>query len=322
MTKALITGNSGQDGGYLAEQLAGEGYEVHGVIRAAEALPEHLRALGDTLFTHEVDLLDEPTVVELVARVAPDEVYSLAGLSSVAQSWTAPIETVTVNGVAVAVLLEALWQHQERSGVAVRLVHASSAEMFAGTTAVPQDERTPLSPRSPYGASKALAHHLVSVYRARGLHASTAILYNHESPRRPDSFVTRKITSTVAAIAAGRADRLVLGSTSARRDWGWAPEYVDALVRAARHPQPDDYVVATGESHSVREFVAEAFAAADIADWQNLVVSDEPAFSRPGDAVDLVGDPAHTEAVLGWRAEVRFSQVVRRMVEHDRAVLD
>lgn len=313
---ALVTGITGQDGGLLAEQLAGDGWRLVGALRPGEALPEHLAALGDAVVAREVDLLDARAVAGLVAEAAPALVVNLAGISSVAQSWAEPVATVQVNGVAVAVLLEAVWQHAREA----RVVQASSAELFAGTTTVPQDETTPVQPRSPYGAGKALAHHLVAVYRARGLHASSAFLYNHESPRRPPSFVTRKITMGAAAIAAGQVDELVLGSLDVRRDWGWAPEYVDALVRAGLHDEPGDYVVATGESHSVRDFVEAAFTAAGVADWQQRVRTD-PTFVRPADATDLVGDPSRAREVLGWEPQVRFDELVRRMVEHDLALL-
>lgn len=313
---ALVTGLTGQDGGYLAELLVGQGWQVHGVLRPGESLPEHLIALGDQVTPHELELTDGPALTAVLDEVAPDEVYNLAGISSVALSWAEPVATVEVNGLAVARLLEGCWQLQERTGRPVRLVQASSAELFAGTTQVPQDETTPVQPRSPYGASKALAHHLVGVYRARGLHASAAVLYNHESPRRPPAFVTRKITAGAAAIATGRASELVLGALDVRRDWGWAPEYVQAMVLAARHPEPGDYVVATGVSHTVREFVATAFAAAGLPDWERYVRTDA-AFARPTDAVDLVGDPSHAEAVLGWSPTVGFTELVQRMVQHD-----
>jgi GDPmannose 4,6-dehydratase len=218
--------------------------------------------------------------------------------------------------VLVARLLQLAWELQERSGRAVRLVQASSGEVFAGAQAAPQDESTPLSPQSPYGASKAFAHTLVQVFRSRGMHASNAILYNHESPRRPTSFVTRKITSTVAAITEGRTDRLVLGNLDARRDWGWAPEYVDAMVRMARADEPDDYVVATGVSHTVADFVAAAFARVGIEDWQRYVTTD-PAFVRPMDAVELRGDARRARERLGWQPQVGFAELVGRMVEAD-----
>ena len=314
---ALITGVTGQDGGYLAEQLVARGVSVHGVVRPGDTLEQHLRDLAPQLVLHELELDDEAALIRVVDAVAADAVFNLAGISSVGWSWSEPVLTSEVNGVLVARLLQLLWERQQRTGEPVRFVQASSAEIFAGTTRSPQDESTPVCPGSPYGASKAFAHGLVQVFRGRGMHASNAILYNHESPRRPTSFVTRKITSTVAAIAAGTADRLVLGNLDARRDWGWAPEYVDALVRMAEHDCGDDYVVATGVSHTVADFVAAAFARVGITDWEPLVSTD-PAFVRPVDAVELVGDPSRARRVLGWEPRTGFEELVGRMVDADR----
>ena len=307
---ALVTGVTGQDGGYLADRLLADGLAVHGVTRAGEVPPTHL---SPDVVLHEVDLLDDAAVAALLADVAPDELYNLVGVSSVAQSWDEPVLTARVNGEVVARLLQAAWQLP----TPVRLLQASSAEVFAGSGVVPQDESTPLAPRSPYGASKAFAHQLVQVYRARGMHAVNVVLYNHESPRRPPTFVTRKITSTVAAIADGRADELVLGSLDARRDWGWAPEYVDGMVRALAHDQAQDWVLATGRAHSVREFVAAAFAHVSIGDWERLVRSD-PAFVRPTDAPELVGDAGKAARLLGWTPQVGLAEIVGRMVDADR----
>jgi GDPmannose 4,6-dehydratase len=309
---ALITGITGQDGGYLAEQLRAEGTQVHGLVRPDEHVPEHLQGV----VVHEAELTDEQALQRVLQVAEPDEVYNLAGVSSVGLSWEQPALTAEVNGTFVARLLQLVWLEQERRGSTVAVVQASSAEIFAGAERSPQDESTPLSPRSPYGASKAFAHHLVQVFRARGLHASNAVLYNHESPRRPPTFVTRKITQTVAAISQSRAHELVLGNLDAKRDWGWAPEYVDALLRMVRHREPDDYVIATGQSRTVRDFVAAAFARAGVADWEPLVRSD-PAFIRPVDAVELVGDASKARAALGWTPQVAFEELVGRMVDVD-----
>lgn len=315
-TSTLITGVTGQDGGYLAELLVGEGQQVHGTVQPGEQAPDHLRALGDSLVIHEMDLRDGPQVSRVVQDAAPDWVVNLAGLSSVAASWEQPVLTAEVNGVGVACLLELLWQQQERTGRPVRFLQASSAEIFAGATTSPQDESTPLAPASPYGAAKAFAHHLVRVYRGRGLHAANVVLYNHESPRRPTTFVTRKITSGVAAIARGDAQELVLGTLEARRDWGWAPDYVDGMLRALRHDEPLDVVLATGVAHSVKDFVTAAFARVGIADWARYVRSDA-AFGRPVDAVELVGDPTRARELLGWVPTVAFAELVGRMVDAD-----
>ena len=315
---ALITGVCGQDGSYLAEQLVAEGWTVHGTVRPGEAVPPEVTALGSAVQLHELDLRDARALQSALRAAQPTEVYNLAGVSSVAQSWQDPVVTAQVNGVAVAVLLEEVRRLQEESGQLVRVLQASSAELFAGAEHTPQDEATPLTPGSPYGASKAFAHHLCHVYRGAGVHAATAILYNHESPRRPATFVTRKITKTVAAIADGRADELALGNLEPRRDWGWAPEYVDAMVRIVRHDQADDFVLATGVGHSVAEFVAAAFARVGIEDWQPYVRTD-PSFVRSVDPVDSVGDAGKAGRVLGWRPQVSFTEIVGRMVDADRA---
>src|SRR4051794_24791822 len=270
---ALITGVGGQGGSYLAERLLADGVEVH-----ALSLPGD--AAVDGVHTHVGDVADVEGTRALVLEVTPDEVYNLAAVSSVARSWDEPELTARVNGLAAVGLLESAWQLQERSGRPVRFVQASSAEIFGLPDRSPQDEDTPVRPVNPYGAAKAFAHLMVDVYRRRGLHAVSLVLYNHESPRRPEQFVTRKITSGVAAIAAGAAAKLTLGNLAAVRDWGWAPDFVDAMVLAARAEAARDYVVATGESHSVEEFVAAAFRCVGIADWSAYVEVD-PALLRP-----------------------------------------
>jgi GDPmannose 4,6-dehydratase len=267
----------------------------------------------------EIDLLDPHDVSELFALCEPDEVYNFAGVSSVAESWDAPVVTAQVNGELVAVLLDVIWQRRHL-GRPTRLLQASSAEIFAGTTTSPQNETTRISPRSPYGASKAYAHQLVQVYRVRGLHAVNAILYNHESPRRPASFVTRKITRAVANISAGRAHDLVLGNLEARRDWGWAPDYVAGMVKAVRHDAPEDWVFATGLSSSVADFVAAAFRHVGISDWQTHVRTEE-SLERPADAPELVGDSARARDRLGWSPKVSFDDLVGHMVDADRAAI-
>ncbi|WP_241005225.1 GDP-mannose 4,6-dehydratase [Nocardioides sp. zg-1228] len=307
---ALITGIGGQDGTYLAERLVAEGLEVHALALAGDGHPEHCPA---EVVLHTGDLADVEGTRRLVREVAPREVYNLAAISSVAQSWDEPDRTAQVNGLAAVALMESARQVH-----GVRLVQASSAEIFGEAADSPQTEDTPVAPVNPYGASKAYAHLSARVYRQRDLHVSSAILYNHESPRRHPRFVTRKITSTVAAIARGEADELVLGNVDVRRDWGWAPDYVDAMVRAARADEPGDYVVATGTAHSVRDFVAAAFAAAGIDDWEPLVRQDA-AFFRPADPTELVGDASRAHEELGWAPTVDFAEIVRRMVAADLA---
>ena len=315
MPTAFITGITGQDGGYLAEQLLAQGSSVHGLVRAAaEVAPTVAAYPGVSL--HVADLIDTAAVAGLLAEIAPDEIYNLAGISSVARSWQEPVATGLVSGLAAAGVLQSAFELSERTGRRVAVVQASSAEIFGNPGVWPQDESTPIAPVTPYGAAKAYAHHMARVYRARGLHAANVILYNHESPRRPPAFVTRKITQGAAMIARGEQDELALGNLDARRDWGWAPDYVDAMVRAARHDVADDYVIATGRSHSVAEFVAAAFRAAGIDDWERHVRVD-PAFVRPVDAVELTGDASRARVRLGWAPTVGFDEVVARMVRAD-----
>jgi GDPmannose 4,6-dehydratase len=277
---------------------------------------QDLRRRCPGVVLHQGDLTDDASLATVVARSQPDEVYNLAGISSVAFSWERPVLTADVTALGAARLLEQVWQLQERLGRPVRFVQASSAEIFGDAEIAPQDESTPLRPNSPYGASKAFAHQLVGVYRGRGLHAVSAILYNHESPRRPPTFVTRKITRAAARIALGLERELVLGNLDARRDWGWAPDYVDAMVRSARHEVANDYVVATGQAHSVRDFVAAAFARAGVADWERCIRVDQ-AFVRPSDAALQLGDATRARTELGWTPTVSFEDLVGRMVEAD-----
>ncbi len=313
MPRALITGVSGQDGSYLAERLLADGVDVHAVSLPDEAPVDGVR-------THVGDVADVEGTRAVVLEVAPDEIYNLAAVSSVARSWDEPELTARVNGLAAVGLLESARRLQERADRPVRFVQASSAEIFGLPDRSPQDEETPVRPVNPYGAAKAFAHLMVDVYRHQGLHAVSLVLYNHESPRRPEQFVTRKITAGVAAISAGSASRLTLGNLAAVRDWGWASDFVDAMVRAARADVPRDYVVATGESHSVEEFVAVAFRCVGIDDWASYVDVD-PALFRPVDAQALTGDPTRIRTDLGWAPTVGFEDVVRRMVEADLALL-
>lgn len=326
-SRALVTGVTGQDGGYLAELLVAQGTVVHGVVRpggdpaapggAGVSLPPHLAALGEALVLHEADLTDPGALSALMAAVRPGEVYHLAAQSSVARSWADPVGTALLDAIAPAAVLAAA-DALRADGDDVRVLVASSAEIFAGTTTSPQDESTPLSPTNPYGAAKAHAHLLAGVHRGRGLHAVAAVLYPHESPRRPHAFVTRKITAAVAAIARGEADEIVLGNTAARRDWGWAPDVVAAMVAALRHDEPQDYVVATGVARSVEDLVAAAADRAGVTDWRERVRVD-PALLRPTDATELVGDATRARTVLGWAPTRSFEDVVASMVDADLA---
>jgi GDPmannose 4,6-dehydratase len=310
--RAFITGASGQDGSYLAEHLVADGVEVHALTLSGERA-EHL---PDGVVLHHGDLTDVAGTRALVNDLGPHEIYNLAAISSVALAWEQPDLCAAVNGTAAVGLMESAWLLADATGQDVRFIQCSSAEIFGEPSESPQTEATPLQPVNPYGAAKAYAHLMAGVYRSRGLHASSVVLYNHESPRRPVQFVTRKITSTVAAIAQGRATELVLGNQDARRDFGWAPDYVDAMVRAARHQEGGDYVIATGTSHSVRDFVAAAFAHAGISDWEPLVRTD-PAFLRPTDPTDLRGDASRARVVLDWKPTVPFTEIVGRMVDAD-----
>jgi GDPmannose 4,6-dehydratase len=319
VVRALVTGLTGQDGGYLAEALVAAGHEVHGTVSRVDGgtLPAHLGALGPALRVHAADLARPETLTALVDELSPDWLFNLAGASSVGASWDDPVGTLDLNGRAVLALLEHLYRRQAAGGTPVRLVQASSGEVFAGAGPAPVTETSPISPLNPYGAAKAVGHLGVGMYRSRGLHASSMVLFNHESPRRPDRFVTRKITKGVAAIAAGRADSLTLGNLDVSRDWGWAPDYVAAMVLAVAADEPGDYVVATGRAHSLRDLVAAAFAEAGITDWQPLVRTDA-AFVRPADAAVLVGDASRLRDQLGWAPTVDFGSMVAAMVRHDR----
>ncbi|MCC2308731.1 GDP-mannose 4,6-dehydratase [Cellulomonas chengniuliangii] len=321
MTVALVTGITGQDGTFLRQRLLREGVEVHGMVRPGDGLARDLSSAHPEVVLHEVDLSDGPALRGLICEVDPDEVYHLAGVSSVGFSWQEPVLTGLLSGLAAAEIFAAAWQLQEQRGRAVRVVQASSAEIFGQPRVSPQDEQTEIRPVSPYGAAKAYAHHMAHVYRGRGLHVAACILFNHESPLRPPSFVTRKITQAAARIARDGRGELVLGNLDARRDWGWAPDYVDAIVRAARHVVADDFVVATGRTHSVEDFVAAAFSRAGIDDW-SAHVSTDPAFVRPVDATEQVGDAAKAHRELGWSPTVDFRTMVARMVDHDRQLLE
>jgi len=322
MANVLVTGVTGQDGGYLAERLVSEGHAVHGLVHASDGLGTgELRARVPAVTLHRGDLTDEAGLRSLIAEVRPDEVYNLAGISSVALSWEMPVVTADVTGLGAVRLFQVVQEWAAVAGTSPRVLQPSSAEIFGEPTESPQTENTPLRPVSPYGAAKAYAHQMAGLYRARGLFVSTVILYNHESPRRPTTFVTRKITQTVARISKGLAGELTLGNLEARRDWGWAPDYVDAMIRAVRHDEPDDYVVATGQARSVRDFVAAAFTRAGVHDWERLVRVD-PAFFRPADATALVGDATKARSVLGWAPTVSFEELVGAMVDHDLADLD
>lgn len=312
MPRALITGVTGQDGSYLAERLVADGWSVHALVRPDnDPLPASWNVVP-----HRGDLARPARLGDILASVKPDHVFNLAGVSSVAYSWDHPVEVATVNGTGAVALMEAALCLQRDTGREVRCVQASSAEIFGQPAASPQNEDTPIRPMSPYGAAKAFAHLSARVYRTRGLHVTSLILYNHESPRRPDTFVTRKITSAVAAIARGSTTPLRLGNLDARRDWGWAPDVVDAMVRAAAHDEPDDYVIGSGISHTVGQFAAAAFGHVGIEDWRSHVIVDADLF-RPADTTDFVADAGKARRILGWAPAVPFEHIVANMVDED-----
>lgn len=314
--RVLITGVAGQDGSYLAERLVSEGWTVHGTVHPTGG-PDHTEPtyVPSEVRLHAVDFVSPGEVGALVRHIRPERIFNLAAISSVGRSWEVPEIVATVNGLAVVEMLAAAWDLQV-GGEDVRFIQASSAEIFGEAAVAPQSEVTPIAPGNPYGAAKAFAHTSVKVFRGRGLWASNLILFNHESPRRPEKFVSRKITAGVARIGLGLQDRLVLGNLDARRDFGWAPDYVDAMARAGQHAQPGDYVIASGATHSIREFVAAAFAFVGIDKWEDLVEVDA-GLVRPTDAPQQVGDSSFARQELGWTPKVDFNEMIRRMVQAD-----
>jgi GDPmannose 4,6-dehydratase len=313
--KALITGTTGQDGAYLAEFLWGKGYEVHGMVRRSSTENfERIAHLRGRVTLHQADLLDQLSIVELIQKVRPHEVYNLAAQSFVPTSWVQPLLTGEFTGLGVTRVLEAI-RLVDRS---IRFYQASSSEMFGAVQEEPQNEHTPFWPRSPYGVAKVYGHWITVNYReSYGIFACSGILFNHESPLRGKEFVTRKITDAVARIKLGLQDKLRLGNLDAMRDWGFSGDYVRAMWLMLQQHQPDDYVVATGEKHSVREFVELAFQHVDL-DWRDWVEVD-PALFRPAEVNTLRGDASKARRVLGWEPTVSFPQLVRMMVDADLA---
>jgi GDPmannose 4,6-dehydratase len=311
--RALVTGIGGQDGSYLAELLLGHGYDVFGTVLGSPERYPSLDGIRDRITFLELDLTDSAAVASAIGDVRPDETYHLASVSFVPASWEDPVGTLKLASLAPAALLHALVTEHP----AGRFLNAASGEIFGAPDEAPQTERTPIAPITPYGAGKAFAYFLTGAFRRhQALHASSAILFNHESPRRPEHFLTRKVSRGAAAISLGLEQELRLGDLSARRDWGFAGDYVRAMWLMLQADEPDDYVVATGEAHSVEEFVAAAFAHVAL-DWRDYVRFDE-AFARgSSDAPALVGDPSGIRDRLGWEPEVRFDELVRMMVEAD-----
>ena len=325
MKRALITGITGQDGSYLADFLLGKGYEVHGIIRRASTFNtsriDHLyqdpHVHGVRLFLHYGDLADSVHLVKLLYNLQPDEIYHLGAQSHVRVSFEIPEYTADVTGVGTIRILEAI----RESGVKPRFYQASSSEMFGKVQEVPQTEKTPFWPRSPYGVAKLFSYWATVNYReSYGLHASNGILFNHESPRRGETFVTRKISRAVARIKCGLDKELYLGNLEARRDWGYAPEYVQGMWLMLQQDRPDDYILATNETHSVQEFVELAFERVGL-DWKEFVKHDQR-YERPAEVDLLIGDATKAKKMLNWEPQVRFEELVRIMVDADLASIE
>lgn len=318
MKKAFITGITGQDGSYLTEFLLAKGYEVHGIVRRNSTLIrsrlEHLflRFKDKSLFLHYGDLVDASNISRLLYKIQPDEIYNLGAQSHVRISFDVPFYTADVVALGTVRLLEAI----RETGIKTKFYQASSSEMYGKIIASPQNENTPFYPRSPYACAKVFAHQVTINYReSYNLFACCGILFNHESPRRGENFVTRKITIGVAEIKKGSRDKIYLGNLNAKRDWGYAKEYVEAMWLMLQQDKPDDYVIATGETHSVREFLEEAFSYVGL-DWEKHVAFDEKLL-RPTEVDVLVGDYGKAKEVLGWEPKIKFKDLVHLMVDED-----
>jgi GDPmannose 4,6-dehydratase len=315
--RALVTGVTGQDGSYLAELLLDEGYEVHGMVRRSSTEKfDRIDHIRDRLHLHQGDLLDHRSLVDALRASNPDEIYNLAAMSFVATSWIQPTLTAEFTGTGVTRVLEAMREVCPQA----RFYQASSSEMFGKVQEVPQTETTPLYPRSPYGVAKVYGHFITVNYReSYDLHASSGILFNHESPRRGLEFVTRKITWHAAAMKLGLVNELKLGNLEARRDWGFAGDYVRAMWLMLQQDRPDDYVIATGEAHSVRECLQVAFDQAGLPIDERVKI--DPGLHRPAEVEHLIGDPAKARRQLGWEPTVGFETLIRMMVDADLALL-
>jgi GDPmannose 4,6-dehydratase len=311
--KAFITGITGQDGSYLAELLLGKGYEVHGLVRRSSSFNTwRIDQIRDRIVLHYGDLVDQNSLVRTLEAVGPDEIYNLAAQSHVKVSFEMPEYTGNVTAMGVMRLIDAV----REIGLGARVYQAGSSEMFGLVQETPQTEKTSFHPRSPYGCAKVYGHWIAVNYReGYGMHVSNGILFNHESPRRGENFVTRKITIGLAAIKQGKAKELRLGNLDAKRDWGFAGDYVEAMWLMLQQPKPDDYVIATGETHSVREFLEQAFSHVGL-DWQKHVVVD-PKYFRPAEVDLLLGNPTKARQALGWEPRVDFQSLVRLMVDAD-----
>jgi GDPmannose 4,6-dehydratase len=324
MKKALITGITGQDGSYLAELLLKKGYDVHGIVRRAstfntgrlEGIYKDPHVADAHFHLHYGDLADANTIRKLLYEIEPEEIYNLGAQSHVRVSFDIPEYTANIDGLGALRMLEAMKDYEAQAKKKIKFYQASSSEMF-GSTPPPQNEKTAFHPRSPYGAAKVFAYHTVVNYReSYGMFAANGILFNHESERRGETFVTKKITRGIARILAGLDKKLYLGNLDARRDWGYAPEYVEAMWMMLQQSEPDDFVVGTGESHSVREFVEAAFRAGGIPDWRAYVEIDSR-YYRPAEVENLVADAKKAKEKLGWTAKTKFETLVKRMLAYD-----
>jgi GDPmannose 4,6-dehydratase len=318
--KALITGIAGQDGSYLTELLLNKGYEVHGIIRwdsifTTERI-DHLykdpHINGGRLFLHYGDMTDSGNLEKLINQIEPDEIYHLAAMSHVRVSFDMPEYTANTDALGTLRILEAI----KNSGLPIKFYMAASSEMFGGSPP-PQNENTPFHPRSPYACAKVFSYHITRLYReAYNIFTCNGMLYNHESPRRGPTFVTKKITRAIARIKKGLDKKIYLGNLDAKRDWGFAPEYIEAMWRILQQPGADDFVIATGETHSVREFLEEAFQYAGFGDWQSYIETD-PRYLRPAEVEVLIGDAAKAKEKFGWQPKIKFQDLVKIMVDSD-----
>src|SRR3990167_5120535 len=323
MKKALITGITGQDGSYLVELLLEKGYEVHGIIRRASTFNtlriNHLYKDSHSntkLFLHYGDLSDANSLRKAIFEAYPDEVYNLGAQSHVKVSFDMPEYTMDITGLGTLRLLEIIKDFQARTGKQIKFYQASSSEMF-GSSPAPQNEKTAFHPRSPYGCAKVFAHHLTINYReAYGIFSACGILFYHESPRRGETFVKKKSTRGIVRIAAGLDQKIYLGNLDSRRDWGYAKEYVEVMWKMLQQPEPDDYVIGTGETHSVKEFVEAAFRHVGINNWQDYIEID-PRYYRPSEVDNLIADSSKAKEKLGWVANVKFDDLVKIMIEAD-----
>lgn len=315
MKSALITGITGQDGSYLAELLLSKGYKVYGLTRRTSTINnERIKHIEDKVEFLQGDLLDQSSLSEAVMHSKPDEVYNLAAQSFVKTSWNQPVLTGEFTALGVTRMLEAIRVADRK----IKFYQASSSEMFGKVTEVPQKETTRFYPRSPYGVAKAYGHYITLNYReSYDIFACSGILFNHESPRRGLEFVTRKITNAVARIKLGTQDKLELGNLEAKRDWGFAGDYVEAMWLMLQQEKPEDFVIATGEAHSVKEFVQLAFEAVGISDWEKYVISNKPEHLRPAEVDHLIGDYSKAEKVLGWKPKTSFKELIEMMVKAD-----